>query len=163
MHFLGNAVHELLVGDEFHAAIVVLDDGAEAFDPVAGVEVMDVFDLFVGGGVDVAADDAFAFALVGEFLQLHFVLIDERNGGLHFAFDRFADGVVFFSEQRSPFVVDAIDGEQAVVAKGPKHGEPAVVGRHAIKAIAVDDEVAFPLRTAMDVFFDDANGAEGER
>src|SRR4051812_37801771 len=56
-HFVGS--HRILayeVGevDQFVAPIPVLDDCGERFDPIAGIEIVDVADDFVRGAVDVA-------------------------------------------------------------------------------------------------------------
>ena len=70
-HFLVlvEAAQEFLVFHQLHAAVVVLDDGGQAFDPIAGVEVVDIAHLLVFRSVDVAADDALALFLASEVLQ----------------------------------------------------------------------------------------------
>jgi len=141
---------------------VVLDNRGETLDPVAGIEIVHIADDFVCWGMNVSADDAIAFALMGEFLQLLFVAIDEGNRGLDFAFDGLADGEILLAAEGTPFVINTIEGEQRVITECSEHGEPAVIGGHAIKAITVNDEVFFPIQGGVYVLLDDADRAEGE-
>lgn len=43
-------VHEILIENQLHATVWVFNDGGEAFDPITGVEVVDIADLFVFRG-----------------------------------------------------------------------------------------------------------------
>ena len=58
---------------------MVLDDGREAFDPVARVEIMNIPHPLVFRGVDVAADDTVAFFVAGEILEQFLVAIDKTH------------------------------------------------------------------------------------
>lgn len=62
---------------------------AEGLDPVSAVEVVNGVDHFIGGGVDVSTDDAGAFFVFGEQLELFFVAPDEGDGRLDLGLDGF--------------------------------------------------------------------------
>src|SRR5262245_53827119 len=49
--------------EDLESPIIVLDEGGAAFDPVAVVQIVDVFDHAVVGCVDVATNDALGAAL----------------------------------------------------------------------------------------------------
>ena len=154
--------HEVFVADELHAAIVVLDDGGEALYPVPRIQVADSPDLLVLWGVDVAADDAVTAFLDGEVLEEFFVFIDETDSGFHLPLYALAEGEIFLSAPCSPAVVVSVKGEEGVVAEGSYDCQPLVIGGDAIKAIAMDDEVAELVCGEVDVFFEEADFAEGE-
>src|SRR6478609_2248682 len=88
---------EFLERDQLEAAVMVLDDGGERFDPVAGVQVMNVPDHLVGGGVDVAADDTPAAAVAGERGDLFLEVADEADGLLDARLDRLAEREVLLA------------------------------------------------------------------
>ena len=77
----------------------MFDDGGQALNPVAGVEVMDVINMFVGRRVDMPADDTLTVALVCKFLQLHLVLVNERHRRLHLALYSFTDGIMLLAHE----------------------------------------------------------------
>lgn len=148
------AAAPFFVGDDFEGAVEVFDDGGHGFDPVAGVEVVDVADFFIGRGVDVTADDAVAFFGIGEVLQLFFVFADEADGAFDFGFDPFGEGEGGFAAPVAIGVVDAVDFEEGVVADGAEFRHPFVVGGDVVEAVAVDDEVV-AVGGLVDVFVGD--------
>src|SRR5690606_24551757 len=81
--------------DQLEAAVEVSDDGGQALDPVAAVEVVHVAHHAVGGGVDVTAHDADAAAAFGEFGDVLFKIRHMADRALHARLDRLRDGVVF--------------------------------------------------------------------
>lgn len=155
--------HEVFIINEFHASIVILDDSGEALHPIARVQVSDLADLLVLWGVDMAANDAVAVLVDGEFLEELLIFIDEADGGFHLSFHSLTKGEIFLTTPYAPAVVVAINGQQGVVANGTKRGEPPVIRRDAIEAIAVHNEVAELICGDVDVLFEETDFAEGER
>lgn len=91
------ALAEVFIADDLEAPVIVFDECRHGFDPVAGVQVVDIADHFVFRSVDMATDDTGALALTGEVLQLVFVFADKADGGLHLGFNGLAEGEVFFA------------------------------------------------------------------
>src|SRR5262245_38117548 len=65
MGALQQGVAQLCPFDDLEPAVMMLDEGGAAFDPVAVIEVVDIADHAVVGRVDMAADDALRAALAG--------------------------------------------------------------------------------------------------
>ena len=114
--------HEFLEMDQLHAPVVVLDNGGHAFDPVAGVEVMDLADALVLRGVDVTADDAVTTLVDGELLKQGLVFINEADGGFHLGLHALAEGKILLPLPRAPAVIPAIDMEEGVVSDRAEGG-----------------------------------------
>ena len=134
-----------------------------AFHPVSGVQVVGVFDHLVGGGVDVAADDAVAAFPLRQLLQLLLVAAHKADHVFDLHLHPAAEGEALLVAPAQPGVVGAVQAQQQLVAHGAHLGQPDVVGRHVVKAVSMHHEVA-AMRGFVDVLVHqgEARELEGE-
>src|SRR5690606_1782851 len=84
--------HEITEVDQLEVPRRFFHDRRERFDPVARVQIVDpAVEHFVGGRVDVPADDAATFPHPCQLLQLLLVAAHETDGGFDLRFDRFTE------------------------------------------------------------------------
>ena len=140
----------------------MFDDTGEGLDPISAVQVVDSADELIGGGVDVAANDAAAILLLSQALQLRLIAAGITDRLLDACLDHFAEGKVFLSEPATGPVVKAVDSQKGVIADRAEDSQPAVIGGDAVKAIAMDDEVVTMWRL-VDVLVHDLKAAQFQR
>ena len=141
----------------------MLDDGGERLDPVAAVEVVDIADHLVGGGVDVAADDAGAAALVRKARDVALEFRDVVHRALHAGLDGLAERPVFLAAPRAPVVVGAVEVEQHLVAPVAEVREEDEIARDGVEHVAVQHQIAAAVRRLVQVLLDDGEVLEVER
>jgi len=147
--------------NEFHAAIVVLDDRSATVDPVAAVDVSHPVDVANGRAVNVATDHAIEPATPYRVHHRILEVIDEADRALYFAFGVPRQGPVTGNAQRAPHEREpGIEAHEQVVGNVAKHRNPAVVARDLVEFIAVQNGVAPPIRRDMDVLLHELDVAE---
>ncbi|GJE62734.1 hypothetical protein MPOCJGCO_4869 [Methylobacterium trifolii] len=139
----------------------MLDDRGAGFHPVAGVEVAQAVDLAVGRMVDVAADHPVRPLPPGLVGQEPLELADEVDRVLHLQLRPGREGPVGQPEAAAQLVQAGVDEQREAVGAVPEVGEPAGVAHHHVELVAVDDEVAAPVRRLVDAALGDLDAAEG--
>jgi hypothetical protein len=164
----GESVHsaesglKVLVFDEFEATVIGFADGGEAFDPVAGIEIVDAIDHLVGWSVDMAADDAHTIPLCGKITQGIFITAHGVDGVFNLGLDGTADGVVFLAPELAGPVVKPVDHEEHGIAETPQQGKPSEIGGDGIKGIAMHADI-IAVRSLVDVFVAKMDAVELKR
>jgi hypothetical protein len=148
------------VAEEVDGAIEVLDECGGAFDPVAGVEVIDLADLADDGPVDVAADDAGDVVLRGVADDGFLEFADEGDGVFDALLGVGAEGPVAEAEVAADPVEGLVGLEEEFVADVADEGEPAHVLDDGVELVAVHDEEAAAICGEVDVVFPHGDGAE---
>jgi hypothetical protein len=65
-------VTEIIVGEDFEAAVAVFHEGSIGFHPVSRIQVVNVSNEFVVRCVDMSTNEAGAFVAFGKSLHLFF-------------------------------------------------------------------------------------------
>lgn len=150
--FHGEGFFEVLEVDEFEAAFVVFDNGGERFNPVARIEVVEGIETFVGGCVDMAANNTNAAARCRELAELTFEVVYEIDGFLDLCLHFLGKGVVVLAAPCSVLVVPAVDAHEHVVAPVAEMGEEGEPLADGVENVAVKHKV-IPLGGFMNVVF----------
>ena len=139
---------------------MVLDDGRAVLDPVAAIEIADAEILVDGGIVDVAADDAMGVVAVRFGSQRPLELADIVDRILDLQLRPLRQRPVGKAEPAPPLVEDAVQNDRIIVGLAAQEREPARLGHHEVKQVAVDDEIAPAVGADMDCGLDHLDAAE---
>lgn len=147
---------------EFHAPAGALDNRGAAVDPVTAVDVGDAIELAQCGSVDVAADHAVDAALARVMYDRVLEIENETHGALDLALRIAGERpVAGHAQEPAQGRQPQIEVHEDVVGPVPQECEPAVVARHLVEFVAVDEQVAPPVGAGMDVIALDPDVAEG--
>src|SRR5262249_9843919 len=145
--------------DEFEAAVVVLDEGAGALDPVAAVGVDRGVEA-EAGLMDVAANDAVEAAAL-RFLEEGLLVVgDEGAGALDLEFHCAGEGPLGTAEELPAGVDHAVEEQEMAVGPGAEEREEPRVLDDEVVLIAVGDEEAAAVGGAVLGLEDELHAAE---
>ncbi|MPN10482.1 hypothetical protein SDC9_157777 [bioreactor metagenome] len=141
----------------------MLDDGRTGIDPVAAIHIGQAADVADRGPVDMAADHAvqppFPGVVDGRFLEIE----NEIECRLHLALGVAGQRPVAGNTQlAAPPRQPVIGTHQQVVSLVAQDGHPAVMTRHLIELVAVDEQEATAVDRLMDDFVDHLDIAEDD-
>ena len=139
--------------EELDGSVVVFDDGGAAFDPVAGVEILDAADRPDRGGVDVPAEDAVHVEIFRVADDRFLELPDKADDIFHLGLDVGAQRPVAEPEEPAEEIYEAVAAEKDRVADVAGMGEPPQVLDHGVELVPVDDQQAASVRRVVDRVF----------
>ncbi len=141
---------------------MVFDDGGAAIHPVAAIDIDHAIDRADCGAVDVAADHAVQPALAHGANQRILEVEDERNGSLDAVLGITGKGPIAGAAQQAAQARErGVEAHQQVVADVADHCQPAVVARHLVELVAMQQQVAPAVGGDVDVLAPDFDVAEG--
>lgn len=114
---------EGFVFDDFEASVEVFDESGIGFDPIPGVEVMDISDHFIFGSMDVSTYEAATLVFFGEVFDLVFEARDIVNDFFGLCFDGLGEREIRFTAPCAIAVVSTIDAEEALVTDIAEDGD----------------------------------------
>ena len=140
----------------------MLDDERAGFDEIAGVDILDAFDLLDDGMMDVAADDAVGAAAPGLAGELLLERADEIDRILHLQLGPGRERPVVEAKQAAHRVEMGVDEDREIVGPVAEEREPFGMAHDDVEFVAVHDEEVAAVGSGVGDVASDLDAAEGE-
>jgi hypothetical protein len=131
--------------NEFDLAVEIFNQSRATFNPISTVQVLHSVNHLRLGAVDVAADDAVGLVAARHGGQRVLVFRDEFDGGLGLEFQKRRQRPVAETERAAQAVEIQIEIENPVVKVRAEFFQQVIEVRQAVRLVAVDDEIFFPI------------------
>ena len=131
--------------NEFDFAVEIFNQRGAAFHPVTAIEIFNAVDGFGFGAVDMAANDAVGFVAARHGGERVLVFGDVFDGGLGLKFQIRRQRPVAEPERAAKPIEIQIEIKNPVVKVRAELFEQMIEVRQAIRLVAVDDKIFFPI------------------
>ena len=136
--------------NEFDFAVEIFNQRGAAFHPVAAVQILHAVNHLHLGAMNVAADDAISFLIARHRSERAFIFGDEFDRRLGFEFQKCRQRPVTKTQRAAQPVEIQIEIENPVVKMRAEFLEQMIEVRQAVRLVAVDDEIFFPVGGGVD-------------
>ena len=131
--------------NEFYLAVKIFNQRRAAFHPVAAIQILHPVNRLNLGPVDVATNHAIRLVAARHGGQRSFVFCNEFHGGLGFELQKRRQRPVPKPHRATRPVEIEVKVENPIVKVGSQFFEEMIKVRQAIRLVAVNDEIFFPV------------------
>jgi hypothetical protein len=146
--------------DEFNFTVKIFNQRRATLDPIAGVQVNHVADIFNFRAMNVSANHAVNILFPRGLDNRVFVIAHIFDSGFGFVFQISRDGPITKTEHAADAVKVKIEIQNPIVEPRADAIEQAVEMRDAVKLMPVQHEIAFSIGGGVDDFARNHHAAE---